>query len=711
MNRQWTALVLRRRLLTVLVWLTIAVLGGLTASRTADALSYEFNLPGQPGHETNVEIADRFGGGGLTDPLLIVAESDGAFDDPAAVRQFETAASGVAEAARGSRVVLPSDPGGDVLVDDAGSVAVAVVYPPITPGPEPYAQAVPALEKAAEQADVGGEPLRITGFELLSEEGGGGDDRGALAEILLGAGGALVVLVLVFGSLLAGLPLLIAAVSILGTFLCILGLTELMEVTFVVQYLAGLIGLGVAIDYSLLIVMRWREERAAGAENEEAVLIAMSTAGRAVVLSGITVAISLAALIAVPLPFLRSIGLSGLLIPLLSVATSITLLPVLLATFGPRLDWPRRTVKSPRSRAWSAIAGTVVRHRWVAAIGATVLLLLMAAPVARIALGAPQLDAYDANTPVSRAAGAVLDSSVPAGALRPTEVLVDAAGAGEAVGRLGELDGVASVAAPDRPDWANGGDRLLQVWTSEDPATDGGRAALERIRDLDLGRVGGTPSEDDDFVQAVYGSNVIWVVVAIVLATFLLLARSLRSLLLPVKALALNVLSLAAAYGLTVLIWQDGLGSELLFDTTASGVLTTWAPVAAFSFLFGLSMDYEVFLLSRMREAYDEHGDTDRAAVDGIASTGRLVTSAALILFLSFVALSTVPAIEVKILATTLALGILIDAVIVRGVLAPALVAVLGRANWTLPGPLAALVRPTYPDSADGAPRHREPVG
>ncbi|WP_309647753.1 MMPL family transporter, partial [Nocardioides sp.] len=188
------------------------------------------------------------------------------------------------------------------------------------------------------------------------------------------------------------------------------------------------------------------------------------------------------------------------------------------------------------------------------------------------------------------------------------------------------------------------------------------------------------------------------------------LARALRSLWLPIKALALNVLSLGAAYGVTVLIWQEGYGSDLLFGQSASGVITIWVPVAAFAFLFGLSMDYEVFLLSRMREehdlllspdsgeALDERTATDRAVVEGIANTGRLVTSAALILFFAFIALSTVPAVEVKVLATALALGIAIDAVIVRGLLAPALVGVLGGANWTMPRSLArALFLPATP--------------
>jgi RND superfamily putative drug exporter len=204
--------------------------------------------------------------------------------------------------------------------------------------------------------------------------------------------------------------------------------------------------------------------------------------------------------------------------------------------------------------------------------------------------------------------------------------------------------------------------------------------------------VGGTPAEDADFITAVYG-DIVWIVLGVVLVTFLLLARALRSLWLPVKALVLNVVSISAAYGVTVLIWQHGFGSELLFDQAASGTVTTWVPIAAFAFLFGLSMDYEVFILARMREAYDAHGETDRAAVDGIAFTGRLVTSAALILFLAFVALSTTPSVDVKILATTLALGIIIDALVVRGLLAPALVGVLGGLNWTLPRWLGAVVR------------------
>jgi RND superfamily putative drug exporter len=406
----------------------------------------------------------------------------------------------------------------------------------------------------------------------------------------------------------------------------------------------------------------------------------------------VTVAISLAALVAVPLPFLRSIGLAGLLIPLLSVLTAVTLVPALLDSIGPRLEWPRRRVVDPTSRRWASLARAVVRRRWVVIVGCVLLLAAMTAPLLGLRLGSPEVAAYGDGSAAARSAQAIIDSGIPAGVLRPTEVLVDEADADATAERLRDVPGVAGAVAPG---WTADGRALVQVWSGDDPATSAGGATLDRVRTAadDLGAdVGGTPAEDADFVTAVYGKAPI-VALVIVLVTFLLLARALRSLWLPVKALVLNVLSLGAAYGLTVLIWQNGIGTQQVVGSEASGAITIWVPVAVFSFLFGLSMDYEVFILSRMREAHDEHGETDQAVVDGISRTGRLVTSAALILFLSFVALSTVPSLDVQILATALALGIAIDAVVVRSLLAPALVAVLGEANWTIPAPLARLLR------------------
>ena len=700
MNR-WTSWVLRHPAIVTVAWLAVTLAGGALAPSTIDRLSYEFTLPGQPAYEANVAIAEQYGTGGSVDPLLLVVElpEGESVDDPAVTEELGAAFERAAQATPGGRVASYVDTGDEAFVSDDGKWTFALVYPEVARGPDPYVSTLPALEAALADATVAGAPVVITGTSVLSEDGAGGD-RGVLVETILGGLGALVVLALVFGSVLALVPLLVATVAILGTFLCLLALTYALDVVFVVQYLAALIGLGVAIDYSLLIVMRWREERSHGVENADAVRKAMATAGRSVIFSGITVAVSLAALIAIPLPFLRSIGLGGLLIPVLSVAVSISLVPVILQKLGPRLQWPRRKPTDPRSRRWAAIATTVVRHRVVVAIGTTIFMLLLVAPVLGLRLGSADLETYGTDSPAGAAAQGLFDAGVAPGALRPIEVLTPTVEGDRALDRtieeLAEVDGVARTVAPEGTGWRAGETALVQVWTEHDPASAAGVATVAAVRDaaatISGVQVGGSLAEESDLRSAVYGSMPI-VLLLIIIVTFFLLARALRSVWLPIKALALNVISIGAAFGLTVLIWQEGYGSQLLFGSEPAGAVTVWVPVAVFAFLFGLSMDYEVFILSRMREAYDELGSTPRAVVEGIAYTGRLVTSAALILFLAFVALSTIPSVDVKILATALALGIAIDALVVRTVLAPALVALFDQWNWWLPRWLERLLR------------------
>ncbi len=655
--------VVRHRWWVLIVWLVLAVAGGFAAPRATAALSYDFGLPGQAGYETNRVIAETYGSGGDLAPVLLV--TDGA---------TEPIVAAVTQALPGARVASPADD--PALRAPDGRTSVVLVYPRPLPGPEAYAQALPVLEGIAEANGA-----VVTGKDALAGEGGGDGGADVLVETIFGATGALIVLLLVFGSVLALMPLVIAAASILTTFLIVWGLTGLTDISFIVQYLLSLIGLGVAIDYALLIVTRWREERGNGRPNTDAVRASLATAGESVFFSGVTVAVSLAALIALPVPFLRSVGFTGLLIPVISVLAALTLLPALLLVAGPRLDWPHRRRSSPDSRLWRRIGTTVVRHRWISAALATLVLLVLAAPVLGLRLGQPT-NASLASTggPAGEAILVVDDSGIGSGVSTPVEILTtDPARARDAVTGV---EGLAAVIAPQQ--WRQDRTSLLLAWTAADTSDPDGREAAAAIRAAAEGagaRVGGTPAQDADFIDAVYG-NAWWVVAIIVLVTFLLLTRALRSIVLPLKALVLNVLSLAAAYGITVWIWQDGNGTELLFDQSASGAITVWVPIAVFAFLFGLSMDYEVFLLSRIREEHDAGHDTDTATVLGVTRTGRLVTSAALILFLAFISLAQVPTTEVKILATALALGILIDATIVRGVLAPALVAALGDANW-----------------------------
>ena len=225
--------------------------------------------------------------------------------------------------------------------------------------------------------------------------------------------------------------------------------------------------------------------------------------------------------------------------------------------------------------------------------------------------------------------------------------------------------------------------------------------ALERRGAGSDVRVGGLPAENDDFINAVYG-NFPLMIALIATITFVLLARAFRSLLLPLKAVVLNVVSVAAAWGVLALVWQHGHGSDVLWGIDATGSVPAWIPLMVFAFLFGLSMDYEVFILARMREEFDATGDTHTAVVRGIGRTGRLVTSAALILFLSFVALGSGPGTDLKMFATGLAAGILIDATVIRALLVPAVVSLFGRWNWVLPRRPARLLRvePSMPRRA-----------
>jgi RND superfamily putative drug exporter len=677
----WTERVLRWRWLVIIGWLVVAGVGSALAPTTIDRLSYDFGLPGQPAYETNQDIAAALGNGGAVDPLVVTVRTPPGrtVDDPQVKGELAAAFGRLSQP--GWRVVTGEEP---PFVSADGRTAVALVYPTVVPGPAAYAQAVPRITGTLADARVAGEPLLVTGVEPLNESGGG-SDRPIIVEILLGAGGALIVLLLAFGSVLALLPLALAAVAITTTFLLVLGLSSGVDVSFIVQYLVGLIGLGVAIDYALLVITRWREERAAGARNDAAIRTAMATAGRAVVFSGVTVAISLLVLVILPLPFLRSVGIGGMLIPLVSVLVALTLLPAVLAVAGSRLDWPRRRPPKTESRFWHRIGTVVVRHRFVAAGLATVALVLMALPVLGLRLGSPELTAIaGGNSPAAQGYRSIVDGGITPGVLRPVEVLTDdAAAVRDAVAGVG---GVAAVVSPDDPAWTADSGRVVLVVLDEDPATENGAATVAAVRAAvgDSGRVGGTAAQDADSVDAIYG-DAWWLLALIVAVTFVLLARALRSVWLPVKALLLNVLSIGAAYGLAVLIWQDGYGSETMFGAESAGTITVWVPIAAFSFLFGLSMDYEVFILTRIREGHDQGRSTDDATVYGLAHTGRLVTSAALILFFAFVALSTVPVVDVQIFATTLGLGIALDATIVRGVLTPALVAAFGRINWWWP--------------------------
>jgi len=502
----------------------------------------------------------------------------------------------------------------------------------------------------------------------------------------------------VFGSWLAIIPLFMAVPAILTSFLLVLGLTVLTEVSPIVQFLIALIGLGVAIDYSLLVVSRWREERSHGREGDEAVQRAMETAGRAVVFSGITVAIGLLALMALPLPFLRSMGYGGMLIPLVSTLVAITLLPVVLAKLGPRLDWPHRRTDDKASRAWTRWAEAVARRRWLAAGAGLAVIVALALAATDLQLGSSDADAMARSGDAEQGLTALERAGIGEGALLPHEILVEGGTPPEKVAAaLRSVEGVHGAVAPSDAEWRRGGSALVEAIPVPDSGSAAGETTLEGVRDAarEAGpdvHVGGQPAANSDFIDAVYGSFPLMIAL-IAISTFILLARAFRSLLLPAKAIVLNVLSVAAAWGVLVLVWQKGYGSEAIWDIQATGSIPSWMPLMVFAFLFGLSMDYEVFILSRMREEYDRTGSTETAVVRGIGRTGRLVTSAALILFLAFTSMASGPETDVKMMATGLAAGILLDATVIRALIVPAVIMLMGRWNWWLPRWPARLLR------------------
>ncbi|MGH2992123.1 MAG: MMPL family transporter, partial [Solirubrobacterales bacterium] len=687
-----TRWVLAHKRTVVVTWVVLTIAGIAASGPASDALEPEFSVPDKEGWETNVAIAERYlGTGGDTAPLVPVATlpEGESVDSPQVRADLRQLDARLDEALPNARIASYASTGDETFVSDDGRTTFAIVYP--QPDPDSAFGENPRAEEAAsgalEGATVGGEPVHLSGFDALFEDSGADDEGpGVLLEAVVGGFGALLVLAFVFASFLALVPLLMAVVSIMTTFLLLLGLTELTTVSPIVQFLIALIGLGVAIDYSLIVVSRWREERSHGRSGDEAVQVAMETGGRAVVFSGITVAIGLLALIALPLPFLRSMGYGGMLIPLVSTLVAITLLPVVMAKLGHRLDWPHRRTDDKASRAWTRWAEAVSRRRWVGAAAGMAVIVALAIAATDLQLGTSDANTIAESGDAKAGLVALEDAGIGEGSLLPHEILIDGdTDPDEVAADLRDVEGVHGAVAPESADWRRNGTALVEAVPIPDSGSDEGEATLDSVRGTahaagpDV-RAGGQPAANDDFIDAVYGSFPLMIAL-ITITTFILLARAFRSLLLPLKAIVLNVLSVAAAWGVLVLVWQHGYGSELIWGIEATGSIPSWMPLMIFAFLFGLSMDYEVFILSRMREEYDRTGSTETAVIRGIGRTGRLVTSAALILFLAFTSMAASPGTDLKMFATGLGAGILLDATVIRGLIVPAVISLMGRWN------------------------------
>ena len=522
----------------------------------------------------------------------------------------------------------------------------------------------------------------------------------------------LILLVFVFGSVISGaLPLVVGGIAIIGTFLILQILTAFTEVSIYSLNLTTMLGLGLAIDYSLFVVSRYREELRNGLEVEDAIRVTVRTAGRTVAFSGLTVALSLAALLVFPLAFLRSFAYAGVAVVLMAALGAIVFLPSVLAMLGHRVNkWSVRRHKQPEAGAgfWHRMASFVMRRPIPIATSVIVLLLFLGAPFLNVTWG----QADDRTLPEGTSSRVVSEeirdnfSSDSSNALS-----VVATNTGDPQSQAREFDAFASrisqlkgVEAVDGITGTYSGGRLIAkptpasarygnpdaTWFSVLPSVEtyspAGEQLVADIRGLDSPydiEIAGPSAQLVDQKESLFSKIPIaglW----IALATFVLLFLSFGSVVVPLKAIALNLLSLTATFGAVVWIFQEGNLSGFL-DFTPTGVIETTSPILMFCVAFGLSMDYEVFLLSRIKEEYDKTGDNTQSVAMGLEHTGRIVTAAALLLSVVFVAFATSGVTFIKLFGIGLTIAVVMDATLVRATLVPAFMRLAGRANWWAP--------------------------
>ncbi len=681
-------LVSRHRKKVIVAWVVLTLFGAFAASQVSKRWYQSFSIPGKSAYEANQRTLKQFGTG-VRPPDVVVFHTAGDATKSAAIAGAMRRA---AEAVPGSRTSSYFSTHDLMYVSKDRHTTFEELYPP---GPSTFSTTSGAADvrAAAARGLPAGIQVEVTGHDPLEEASThGGGSGNVLVEAVIGGLGAMVILLFVFGTLPAVLiPIAVAAAAILNTFTLIWALTYITNVSIIVEFLIALVGLGVAIDYALLMIFRFRDELRDGRDVETALVETMTHAGRSVIVSGSTVAVGLLSMILLPLPFIRSIGIGGMLIPAVSVLAAITLMPALLATLGTRINsirlMPKRFIDQghPEDGAWGRWARFVLRWPWaVAAVGMTIVTVLVVLGL-QLNPNESQLKNFPGTGTAIAGRSLLADAGISPGVMKPFVTLVEHGGDAQAVAaKERTVPGVVGATVP--PGWQRGQDTLVEAFPAIDGAAPGIQGVIDRVDNTLRGTdatLGGVPAVDRDFVHAVYG-NFPYVLAFVLILTLVLLTRAFRSIVLPIKAAILNLISLGAAFGIVVFIFQMGHGSSL-WNITATQAITAWIPLMIFAFLFGLSMDYEVFMLSRMREAYDETGSTPRAIELGLARTGKLVTSAALILAFAFLVLSSSPGFEIKEFAIGLAAGILFDATVIRALLVPSLMALLGKWNWYLP--------------------------
>ena len=702
-----TGLVLRFRWPVLAAWtvtLGFALVGSVNLS---DLLTNRFTLPGTDTRRAEQILEDRFGQSSNGSFTIVVEREGGA---AALLPEVARAARRGAGAVESGRLASVAPVSADVVVATIVSrlgPAEAKRYTKelrsavgAFAGAEAYVTGPPAIEHDLDP--VFARDLRV-------------------GELLIAVPIALVLLVVTFGTLSFLVPFVFALFTIPTTLGLVYLVANLMELNTYITNMVSLIGLAIAIDYSLLVVYRFREELSAGRPTHGAILGTMDTAGRAVVFSGTAVAIGLSLLLFMPLPFMRGFGIAGLLLPLVSVLAALTLLPALLSLVGPALErvrvlpsgWLERRDDHERG-FWAVLARAIMRRPVPVAVATTALLLVLAAPLLTIEVGPGSNEGIPERLESVKGLR-VLSAAVGEGALAPTEIVVDTGRVGgvrdedvrSALTRLvetvrGDPEIVAVAFEPSSPRHVDVTGRYVVVSAigEDEYGKPDSLAFVDRLRsEIVPGAgfpeavavyAGGGPPAGRDFLDLVYGWFP-WLVLGVLVATYVLLARAFRSLLIPLKAIVLNLLSIGAAYGVLVLVFKHGIAERV--GLIAYDQIEGWIPVMIFAVLFGLSMDYEVFLVSRMREEWDKGASNEDAIVLGLTRTGRLVTAAGLIMFAAFMGFVAGSVVGLQQFGLGLAAAILIDVTIVRALLVPSAMKLFGHWNWWLPDTAARLLR------------------
>jgi uncharacterized membrane protein YdfJ with MMPL/SSD domain len=684
---RWTRFVLRHRRAVLLVWLAVLMLGGIATARIAPLLSNNFSVPGTPSARARTVLSrdfDRKPEGTFT----LVFEARGAHD-PALLARLDSVAI------RAARVI-----GGRATPVRAASAHVAFGFVDSPLDLAHAKRATPALQRAV-GTPAGVERTYVTGGAAIQHDldpiFAGDLRKGESIAIPI----ALIVLLAVFGfSAAVTMPFIFAACTITASIGIVYWIARATPTPTYVTNLIELVGLGIAIDYSLLVVHRFREELGRGLAKEDAIVETMRTSGRAIVFSGVTVTIGLIALIAVPVPFMRMMGVAGFLIPVMSVLAALTLQPALLSLYGAG-GVTSRFSAPVRAGFWSRLAASIMR-RPVAylAVGGS---LLVAAALPAIWL---QLTAGSSfgipRTPQAIHGFDVLRRAVGTGALSPTDVVV-VGSARQATSRLvAELrrDPEIRQVLPPQPSLRGGG-VLVAAFGRHDYGAEPAQIFVHRLRSrlIPAARfpagvqvlTGGAPAQGVDFLDRSY-AYFPWLILAVLALTYVVLMRAFRSVVLPLKAVLLNLLSVGASYGMLVVIFRWHVGHDVAWLYPDAQV-EAWIPIFLFAMLFGLSMDYEVFLVSRMREAWDSGADNETAVAHGLERTGRIITAAAVIMVAAFSGFLAGRIVGLQEFGVGLAVAVLLDATVVRSLLVPSLMKVFGRWNWWLPPRIARLLR------------------